>query len=79
MNLFVPVLMACAPMLLSPRLDADGHDRAVIERPVLLRIFFLLLVDALLFSILGGALLTRYLLPMYPLALSRRRWDRMRG
>jgi hypothetical protein len=29
----------------------------------------LLLVNALLFSVLGGALLTRYLLPMYPLVL----------
>jgi 4-amino-4-deoxy-L-arabinose transferase-like glycosyltransferase len=36
---------------------------------VLRRIFFLLLVNALLFSVLGGALLTRYLLPMYPLVL----------
>jgi hypothetical protein len=33
------------------------------------RIFPLLLVNALLFSVLGGALLTRYLLPMYPLVL----------
>jgi hypothetical protein len=36
---------------------------------VLRRIFLLLLVNALLFSVLGGALLTRYLLPMYPLVL----------
>jgi hypothetical protein len=33
------------------------------------RIFILLAVNALLFSVLGGALLTRYLLPMYPLVL----------
>jgi hypothetical protein len=33
------------------------------------RIFLLLLVNALVFSVLGGALLTRYLLPMYPLVL----------
>ena len=33
------------------------------------RIFLLLLVNAVLFSVLGGALLTRYLLPMYPLVL----------
>ena len=69
MNLFVPVLMACAAMLLNPRPRRDGHDRSAIDRPVLLRILFLLLVDALLFSVLGGALLTRYLLPMYPLVL----------
>jgi 4-amino-4-deoxy-L-arabinose transferase-like glycosyltransferase len=35
----------------------------------LVRIFALLLVNALFFSVLGGALLTRYLLPMYPLVL----------
>jgi 4-amino-4-deoxy-L-arabinose transferase-like glycosyltransferase len=69
MNLFVPVVMACAATLLPPRLDSDGHDRAVLDRPVTLRIFSLLFANALLFSVLGGALLTRYLLPMYPLVL----------
>ncbi len=69
MNLFVPVGMAFAALLLSPRPDAEGHDRATLAPPVLLRIFLLLLANALLFSVLGGALLTRYLLPMYPLVL----------
>jgi 4-amino-4-deoxy-L-arabinose transferase-like glycosyltransferase len=69
MNLFVPVLMAIAALLLEPRLDAEGHDRAAIDPPVQRRILLLLLVNALLFSVLGGALLTRYLLPMYPLVL----------
>jgi len=69
MNLFVPVLMAAAAMLLAPRPDRDGHDRSSLGGLVLLRIFFLLLINALLFSVLGGALLTRYLLPMYPLVL----------
>jgi hypothetical protein len=69
MNLFVPVVMACAATLLPPRLDSDGHDRAVLSRPATMRIFCLLFVNALLFSVLGGALLTRYLLPMYPLVL----------
>jgi hypothetical protein len=36
---------------------------------VLWRIFLIVLVNAVLFSVLGGALLTRYLLPMYPLVL----------
>ena len=53
---------------------ADGVDAACQARPgitpdALRRILLLLLVNALLFSLLGGALLTRYLLPMYPLAL----------
>jgi hypothetical protein len=66
----VPVLMTVAALLLlDPRPDADGHDRAAIALPAQRRIFILLLVNALLFSVLGGALLTRYLLPMYPLVL----------
>jgi hypothetical protein len=69
MNLFVPVLMALAALLLDPRPDAEGHDRAMLGPEALLRIFLLLLVNALLFSVLGGALLARYLLTMYPLVL----------
>ena len=69
MNLFVPVFMAFAALLLNPRPDAEGKDRATLSRPVVLRIYLLLLVNALVFSVLGGALLTRYLLPMYPLVL----------
>ncbi len=69
MNLFVPVFTALAALLLTPRPGAQGRDRAALERPVLLRIFILLAVNAVLFSVLGGALLTRYLLPMYPLVL----------
>jgi hypothetical protein len=69
MNLFVPVMMTVAALLLKPRVDAEGHDRATISLRARRRIFLLLLVNALLFSVLGGALLTRYLLPMYPLVL----------
>jgi 4-amino-4-deoxy-L-arabinose transferase-like glycosyltransferase len=80
MNLFVPVGMALAALLLlEPRSATDdpGADapegisqlRPGIEPRALRRIFLLLLTNALLFSVLGGALLTRYLLPMYPLVL----------
>ena len=69
MNLFVPVLMAFAALVLDPRPDSYGRDRATLDPPTRSRIFLLLLVNALLFSVLGGALLTRYLLPMYPLVL----------
>ena len=69
MNLFVPVLMALAALSLSLRPDAEGHERPGIGRAALWRIYILLLTNALLFSVLGGALLTRYLLPMYPLVL----------
>ncbi len=64
MNLFVPVLIALAArLLLEPRLDAEGYERLGIGRPALQRILLLILVNALLFSVLGGALLTRYCCP----------------
>jgi len=69
MNMFVPVLMAVVALMLNERLDADGKPRASISRAAMRRILILLLVNALVFSVLGGALLTRYLLPMYPLIL----------
>jgi 4-amino-4-deoxy-L-arabinose transferase-like glycosyltransferase len=102
MNLFIPVGLAIAALLLSPRpvsqtglperSAAESKDlrlllsllfptsnqsdqlnnanaRPTLYPPALRRIFLLLLVNAVLFSILGGALLTRYLLPMYPLIL----------
>jgi hypothetical protein len=69
MNMFVPVLIGLAALLLEVRPGARGRKRASLSRPVLTRIIVLLLVNALVFSVLGGALLTRYLLPMYPLVL----------
>jgi 4-amino-4-deoxy-L-arabinose transferase-like glycosyltransferase len=69
MNMFVPVLMMIAALFLEPRPDSLGGERAAIGRPVLRTILLLLLANAVLFSVLGGALLTRYLLPMYPLVL----------
>ena len=69
MNLFVPSLLTIAALMLTPRLDEQGHARTEISKTALWRIFFLLLSNAILFSLLGGALLTRYLLPMYPLVL----------
>lgn len=69
MNLFLPVAMGLAAFLLLPRAGRDGKERAGIGRLELLRIFVLLGVEAVLYSVLGGALLTRYLLPMYPLVL----------
>jgi 4-amino-4-deoxy-L-arabinose transferase-like glycosyltransferase len=92
MNLFVPVGLAIAALLLAPRPGADRDKRSEIRdqfsvdgpegdnleanqiRPglapsALRRIFLLLLVNTVLYSLLGGALLTRYLLPLYPLVL----------
>jgi len=126
MNLFVPVLIALAALLLAPKPDqgsgsreqgsenrdqgtTDESDdpalkagcpihshflrmggkrrsstrlvheddetpqgnstRPALDPAALRRIFLLLAVNAAFFSVLGGALLTRYLLPMYPLVL----------
>ena len=46
-----------------------NSSRPALEPAALRRIFLLLLTNAAFFSVLGGALLTRYLLPMYPLVL----------
>ena len=69
MNMFVPMLLTVAAMMLQPRRDADGEERAELIAEVRQRILILLAANALLFSTLGGALLCRYLLPMYPLVI----------
>ena len=69
MNMFVPVLLTLAALMLNPRKDAEGRERPDIAPAVRWRILILLLVNAVLFSVLGGALLCRYLLGMYPLVL----------
>jgi hypothetical protein len=69
MNLFVPVLLGFAALLLSPRSEPDGTPCPILSKTVRNRILILLAANAILFSLLGGALLCRYLLPMYPLVL----------
>jgi hypothetical protein len=69
MNMFVPALLTVAALMLQPRKDAEGNERAGLSAGVRYRILILLVMNALLFSVLGGALLCRYLLPMYPLVL----------
>lgn len=64
MNLFVPVLSMLACMMLPP---VDERKRISISDQ--LQFYFVILANLLFFSVLGGALLTRYLLPLYPLVL----------
>jgi 4-amino-4-deoxy-L-arabinose transferase-like glycosyltransferase len=64
LNLFVPVMLALGSLLL-PRLPG----RARLERGVVAQFWVILITNGIVFSVLGGALLTRYLLPMYPLVL----------
>jgi hypothetical protein len=77
MNLFVPVLCACASLFLVPRPLPDdgmgplldGSVRPALPRDCLVPLAWVFAANILLFSVLGGALLTRYLLPLYPLVL----------
>jgi hypothetical protein len=64
MNLFVPVLLMLACMMLPP---IKGRERISINNQ--LQFYIMILANLLFFSVLGGALLTRYLLPLYPLVL----------
>lgn len=66
MNMFAPVLCAMAAALMPVTTDrsTQGFMRGVRER-----VLVMLVANWMAFSVLGGALLTRYLLPMYPLVL----------
>jgi 4-amino-4-deoxy-L-arabinose transferase-like glycosyltransferase len=66
MNMFVPVVCMIAAVFIP---IAATNKRLAIARPALKAIGVVLLANWIAFSILGGALLTRYLLPMYPLIL----------
>ena len=69
MNLFVSVTLMFACMLLPPANEADGTSRLRIAFDVQAIFYVIILANLILFSILGGALLTRYLLPLYPLVI----------
>src|SRR5947209_7302933 len=64
MNMFVPIGCTVAALFM-PRLA----DRTRLPRAIWNPIAIILLANWIAFSVLGGALLTRYLLPMYPLIL----------
>ena len=67
MNMFVPVVATVAALLMP--LAGWGRHATRAHKPVLMALAVVLAGNAIAFSILGGALLTRYLLPMYPLVL----------
>jgi hypothetical protein len=65
MNMFVPVVCAIAVLFI----PVSSTAPPAIAKPQFKAIAVVLLANWIAFSILGGALLTRYLLPMYPLIL----------
>ena len=69
MNMFVPVLCMLGAMLLLPLKERDGTGRPRIAPPDQLLLYIVMAANILFYSVLGGALLTRYLLPLYPLLL----------
>lgn len=69
MNMFVPVLCMLGAMLLLPLQEADGTPRPRISPSNQAILYVVMAANLLFFSVLGGALLTRYLLPLYPLIL----------
>ena len=64
MNMFVPVVCTLAALLIPVIEERHGLGRRLTGA-----IFAVLAANWAAFSVLGGALLTRYLLPMYPLVL----------
>jgi 4-amino-4-deoxy-L-arabinose transferase-like glycosyltransferase len=66
MNMYVPVVCTIAAMFIPVAAD---NRRRPIAPPALKALGIVLLANWIAFSVLGGALLTRYLLPLYPLIL----------
>jgi hypothetical protein len=69
MNMFVPVLCMLGAMLLLPLRERDGTERPRISPPDQAILYVVMAANILFLSVIGGALLTRYLLPLYPLIL----------
>ncbi|MGZ4811771.1 MAG: ArnT family glycosyltransferase [Terriglobales bacterium] len=69
MNMVLLTLAAALAMFLEPRSDGDGSQRQAITRPVQAVFYLLILVHLVALAILGGAVLARYLLPVYPLVV----------
>jgi hypothetical protein len=69
MNMFVPVLCTLGALLLLPMQESDGQPRPRISPSDQAVLYVVMAANLLFYSALGGALLTRYLLPLYPLVL----------
>lgn len=69
MDLFVPVLLAFACLVLDPVSEPNGKARPAFPREASNTFLAVIFANVLLFSVIGGALLTRYMLPLYPLVI----------
>jgi 4-amino-4-deoxy-L-arabinose transferase-like glycosyltransferase len=68
MNMLALTAATVVAMFFQPVKDASG-ERPRIPLPVQLQFALIMLAHLVAFSLLGGALLTRYLLPAYPLVI----------
>lgn len=69
---FMNMLVLTAAMvvaMLFPAVKDDGEERQRISIPIQLQFLFITLGNVIAFSLVGGALLTRYLLPVYALVI----------
>jgi Dolichyl-phosphate-mannose-protein mannosyltransferase len=68
MNMLALTAATAVAMFFPPVIDSTG-ERPRIAIPVQFQFGLIMLAHLLAFSLLGGALLTRYLLPVYPLVI----------
>jgi 4-amino-4-deoxy-L-arabinose transferase-like glycosyltransferase len=69
MNLWLLTLATLWVMRYPALQEADGSERQRISLPVQYRIAAILAANLAFFSVIGGAALARYLLPIYPLVI----------
>jgi hypothetical protein len=69
LNLFVLTAAAAVSLTRPPIVRADGHQRTRISLPLQGLFFFVIAAYVVLLTFVGGALLARYLLPVYPLVI----------
>lgn len=69
LNLFVLTLGTMGAMFLPPLLERDGSERPRIALNAQLVFAAVILAYFVAFSVVGGAMLARYLLPVYPLVI----------
>ena len=69
MDLFVLVLLALASLLLDPVSSLDSSSQPPFPHESRNAFLVIILANLFFFSIIGGALLTRYMLPLYPLVI----------
>jgi len=69
LNLFVLTLGTVSAMFLPPLREGDGSERQRIPIKVQMVLAVVILAYLVAFSVVGGAVLARYLLPVYPLLI----------